>query len=163
MDKMLGGHVTSLKTASTRLCSLQSHDALVILKHFLSLPKLQHNLRSSFCANRPALSEFDDFVHKCLRSILNVSLDNEHWIQASLPVKSGGLEIRRATQIAPSAYLASASGSVSLVSDSSTTNAKCNGSLGRSSHGSVDGIGRSNSSFWCINRITACLGPGDRH
>ena len=105
-----------MKTASTRLCLLQSHDALVILKHSLSLPKLQHNLRSSFCANHQALLEFDDLVRECLRSILNVSLDDEQWSQASLPVKNGGLGIRKAIQIAPSAYLASASGSTSLVS-----------------------------------------------
>jgi len=116
MNKILESHVTSLRTASERLCLLQSHDALVIIKHSLSLPKLQHNLRSTFCANHPSLPVFDDLVRDSLRSILNVPLDDEQWIQASLPVKNGGLGIRKATQIAPSAYLASASGSASLVS-----------------------------------------------
>ena len=38
------------------------------------------------------------------------------WIQASLPVKHGGLGIRSAAQLAPSAFLASAAGSSGLVS-----------------------------------------------
>ena len=44
MDKTLGNHVASLRTASTRLCSLQSHDALGILKH-------------SACQNSSTISE----------------------------------------------------------------------------------------------------------
>ena len=55
-------------------------------------------------------------MRDCLRVILNVTLDKEQWTQASLPVKSGVLGIRKAFQIAPSAYLATASGSASLVS-----------------------------------------------
>lgn len=116
MDKVLGKHIANLKTASSRLSFLQSHDALVILKHSLSLPKLLYNLRSSFCGNHPSLLEFDSLLRECLSHILNVSMDDNQWIQASLPVKSGGLGIRRAHQIAPSAYLASASGANSLVS-----------------------------------------------
>ena len=115
MDKTLNIHVANLKIASTRLGLLQSHDALVILKNSLSLPKLQHNLRSSFCANHAALYEFDELVRECLCSILNVTLEDEQWIQATLPVKNGGLGIRKAIQIAPSAYLASAFGSANLV------------------------------------------------
>ena len=45
-----------------------------------------------------------------------MSLEDDQWLQATLPVKSGGLGIRRAHQIAPSAYLASASGTAALVS-----------------------------------------------
>ena len=60
MDRTLESQVASLKTASSRLGLLQSHDALVILKHSLSLPKLLHNLRSSFCANHQALLDFDE-------------------------------------------------------------------------------------------------------
>ena len=116
MDMTLGSHVDRLRTASSRLSILQSHDALVIIKHALSLPKLLHNLRSSLCVNHRALLDFDELLRDCLRQILNVTLDDDQWIQATLPVKNGGLGIRSVHQIAPSAYLASASGAASLIS-----------------------------------------------
>ena len=48
-------------------------------------------------------------------SITNISLDAESsWIQASLPVREGGLGIWSAVQLAPSAFLASAAGSSDL-------------------------------------------------
>ena len=47
---------------------------------------------------------------------MNIHLDSESsWLQASLPVKAGGIGIRRATQLAPSAFLASAAGCSSIV------------------------------------------------
>ena len=52
----------------------------------------------------------------CLSGVINVSLDDEQWCQASLPVKDGGLGIRSTLQLAPSAFLASASGTRPLVS-----------------------------------------------
>ena len=80
------------------------------------MPKMLHNLRSSYCGENPILHEFDKLLRDCLCQILNVAINDNQWIQASLPVKNGGLGIRSARQIAPSAYLASASGTASLVS-----------------------------------------------
>ena len=42
-------------------------------------------------------------------------VDDVTWTQATLPVKFGGLGIRRAVQLAPSAFLASAAGSSDLI------------------------------------------------
>ena len=39
------------------------------------------------------------------------------WIQATLPVSAGGIEIRRAVQLAPSAFLASTAGTRSIIYD----------------------------------------------
>ena len=39
---------------------------------------------------------------------LNISLSDKAWLQASLPVRWGGIGVRRVVQLAPSAYLASA-------------------------------------------------------
>ena len=47
---------------------------------------------------------------------MNIHLDSESsWLQASLPVKAGGIGIRRATRLAPSAFLASAVGCSSII------------------------------------------------
>ena len=39
---------------------------------------------------------------------LNISLSDKAWLQASLPVRWGGIGVRRVVQLVPSAYLASA-------------------------------------------------------
>ena len=62
------------------------------------------------------LKSFDDILRSTLSSIVNILLDSEFtWLQASLPVKAGGIGIRRATQLAPSAFLASAAGCSSII------------------------------------------------
>src|SRR6476469_7004070 len=48
--------------------------------------------------------------------ILNVDLNDSQWIQATLPVKQGGLGIRRTTHVTPSAFLATAAGVKDLCS-----------------------------------------------
>jgi len=64
--------------------------------------------------------------------VLNVDLNDDQWLQASLPVGEGGLGIRSAQMLAPSAFLASAAStsalqqsilpdSVSLLEDQSVT------------------------------------------
>ena len=46
--------------------------------------------------------------------ILNVDVNDTQWLQASLPVGNGGLGIRSAEMLAPSAFLASAASTHSL-------------------------------------------------
>ena len=50
-----------------------------------------------------------------LSATLNVDLSDEGWQQASLPVRWGGLGVRSAVMLAPSAYLASAASTATLV------------------------------------------------
>ena len=47
------------------------------------------------------------------------------WLQASLPVSEGGLGMRSAAQLAPSAFLASAAGCASLSKDTLPTCLNC--------------------------------------
>ena len=56
------------------LVLLQAHDALVILKKSLAIPKLLYLLRTSDCGNNPLLNEFDNTLRSDLTSILNVDL-----------------------------------------------------------------------------------------
>ena len=53
----------------------------------------------------------------CMSSITNTSIDSSSaaWLQASLPISLGGLGIRSAVEVAPSAFLASAHSSSALV------------------------------------------------
>jgi len=52
--------------------------------------------------------KFDDLLRQCVCNIANADLTDIQWIQASLPVRNGGLGIRRVASLAPSAFLASA-------------------------------------------------------
>ena len=108
LDMCLVSRLNDLTRASERLKLLCRHDALTILRFALCAPKLMHTLRSSPCFGHPRLSEFDSLMRKSLCAVVNVDLTDPQWLQASLPVKFGGLGIRLVSQLAPSAFLASA-------------------------------------------------------
>ena len=54
-----------------------------------------------------ALKTFDEIQKKALEETLNVKLEPNQWQQASLPVKSGGLGIRKIEDLAIPAYFSS--------------------------------------------------------
>ena len=107
VDQALEQRINDLKTAISRLSTLQAHDALVILRISLSIPKLMYTLRTASCHDSSWLVEFDNALKNGLSSILNVGLSDDQWNQASLPVRDGGLGIRSAASLVTSAFLAS--------------------------------------------------------
>lgn len=114
MDLALSRRCDDLARAITRLGSIAAHDALVLLKASFSAPKLLHTIRASPCSGHPALEKFDGLLRKSVSAITNTDLTDVQWIQASLPVRYGGLGIRRVSLLAPSAFLASAAGTRDL-------------------------------------------------
>jgi len=59
-------------------------------------------------------NHFDDLLKSGLSVVINCDLSDLRWLQACLPVRDGGLGIRRAAPLARSAFLASAAGSLNL-------------------------------------------------
>ena len=116
MDQIWDKHKTFLARAASCLALLSAHDVVVILKNSLSLPKILYHLRCTFSGKHPTLTLLDAELRSMLCQILNVDLNDHQWQQASLPVKWGGLGIRKPTQVAPSAFLASVAGTSALVS-----------------------------------------------
>lgn len=114
MVQALNSRCEDLKRASGRLRLLAAHDALILLRVSFSAPKLQHTLRASPCSGHLALESFDGQLRACVSDICNTDLSDIQWIQASLPVRNGGLGIRRVSSLAPSAFLASAAGTLDL-------------------------------------------------
>ena len=101
---------------TSRLQLIEPHLAMILLKNCFSLPKLMYILRTSAAFKFPEhLRTIDNTVRNSLSAITNVEFDNDAWHQASLPVRHGGLGIRRAEDIAPSAFLASHFATESLV------------------------------------------------
>ena len=114
MDISLSGRCTDLALAIDRLKLLAAHDALILLKASFSAPKILHTLRSAPCAGHPDLDRFDGLLKTGLSLITNSSLSDLQWTQASLPIKDGGLGVRRVASLAPSAFLASAASTLDL-------------------------------------------------
>ena len=105
-----------LQLMGKRLSSLRSQDALCLLRHSFAIPKVLFILRSAPCFLSNKLEAFDRLLRSLLSIILNINLDHDgSWLQATLPVRDGGLGVRRAAQLAPSAFLASAAGCSSLI------------------------------------------------
>ena len=65
----------------------------------------------------PELERFDALLRSGLSSIINISISDVNWIRASLLVGDGGLGIRSAALLAPSAFLASVAGTRNLQSN----------------------------------------------
>ena len=108
----------SLRIMGDRLSFLHAQDALLLLRHSFAIPKLLYTLRTAPCFLSHELRSYDDLLRSITSRIANVPLSESDpaWTQASLPVKQGGLGVRSAVQLAPSAFLASAAGSSGLVS-----------------------------------------------
>ena len=116
IDITISMKVDKLKLMGERLSCLSSQDALLLLHHSFAIPNLLYLLRTAPCFLSKQLEVFDDMLWSTLSKVLNVDLDLDRvWLQASLPVCSGGLGVRRSTQLAPSAYLASAAGCSTLL------------------------------------------------
>ena len=103
VDTSLQNKVGELKRAINRLKLLCSHDTLVLLRNSLAMHKLLYTLRTSRCADNRILPYFDETLKSGIITILNVDISNDQWLQASLPVRNGGLEIRSGEMLAPSA------------------------------------------------------------
>src|SRR6218665_729754 len=99
-----------LSIAIERLGMVDKHDALILLRCSMSSPKLLYTLRCCPSVDKPLLDRYDVLLRKGLSSILNIDMTNDQWTQASLPIKLGGLGIRRAASLAIPAFLASAAG-----------------------------------------------------
>ena len=87
MTECLTSRCADLSRAMERLKLISAHDALMLLRNSLSAPKLLYTLRAACCVDHHQLTVFDDH----LSSICNVSLTDDQWLQASLPVRNGGL------------------------------------------------------------------------
>ena len=118
IDQVNCDKTVSLQTMGDRLSYLHAQDALLLLHHSFTIPKLLYTLQSAPCFLSHELSINDNILKSITSRITNVPLGDSDtaWTQASLPVKHRGLGVWSALQLAPSAFLASAAGSSGLVS-----------------------------------------------
>ena len=98
-----------------RFVHFSAHNSLVLLRHSFAIQKLHYLLCTTPCFLSGHLEEY--YVLHSISSITNCPSvqDEKAWLQASVPVKLGGLGIWRAVQVAPSAYLSSTAATSNLV------------------------------------------------
>ena len=95
---------------------LDRHTANFLVKNCFSMTKLMYLLRRSLTfQHSDLLADFDDCLKSCATDICNISFDDIGWIQATLPIRLGSIGLRRASDLALPAYLASISASQSLI------------------------------------------------
>jgi len=114
VDTVLNSKLTEFRRLASRLTTLAAHDALFLLKNCFSIPKLLYTLRCAACYKSSVLEQYDNVIRHTLKIVLNVDLTEDVWRQATLPVSSGGLGVRLATDLALPAFLASVNGAAAL-------------------------------------------------
>jgi len=114
LEKTWSDRCDDLSKAVDRLAKFGSQDALIQLRLSFSAQKVLHLLRCSPSVSHPLLDQFDSLLRSAVQRITNTDLSDSQWMQASLPVKDGGLGVRRVSSLSLPAYLASAASSLSL-------------------------------------------------
>ena len=113
-DHAIEARCSDLRTAIAKLKPISARDALILLRSSFSAPKLLHTLRCTPCEGHPLLTTHDHLLRESVSAICNSHLGDFQWIQASLPVREGGLGIRRVSSLALSAFFASATSTSEL-------------------------------------------------
>ncbi|XP_026331470.1 uncharacterized protein LOC113238842, partial [Hyposmocoma kahamanoa] len=106
----------ALLAAREHLSHLSAHVALVLLRNCLGMPRMTYILRTSptWLFERD-VALVDDVLGVTLEVVLNISLTLPQWCQAALPIRHGGLGVRRVQDVGFVAFLASSYGSADLV------------------------------------------------
>jgi hypothetical protein len=104
MDCALSIRCDDMTRAATRLKLI----ALILLRASFSAPKLMQTLRATPYSGHQALERFHSLLRSCVCTISNTNMTDLQSIQARLPVRNGGLEIRCVSSLASAAFLVSA-------------------------------------------------------
>jgi hypothetical protein len=91
-----------------RLKLLSPHPAFFLLKNSLGVQRVIYAMRTSpsfLCTD--TLERFDETYRSAVENLLSMSVNNNAWLQCSLPTRKGGLGLRLTTQLALPAFLSS--------------------------------------------------------
>ena len=106
----------TVPTLCNRIRGLDTHTAVFFLSHHVSAPRLQYLLRSSpMYKNEKGLREIDNTVRSALTDVCNVKIEDKAWIQATLPLRHGGLGVRSVESFALSCHIASLTAATPLI------------------------------------------------
>jgi len=80
LDQAWADRCDDLSVAINRLCQLRSHDALLLLRSFLSAPNVLRLLRCSPSVAHSSLARFDSLLRSAIQDITNSDLSDIQWL-----------------------------------------------------------------------------------
>ena len=93
---------------TNRIKELDPHTGFSILKNCVAVPKLTYTLRTTpFYRVDNALGSLDAVITNSVMAVTNVNMSDFSLSQSQLPVRMGGIGVRRLSDIAAPAYLSS--------------------------------------------------------
>ena len=117
-DQAFQLRISKVLEAQNRLIDIDNLQIeLHLLRSCLALPKINHLLHTVPPGKAPQqLLLFDKRLRHSLEVITHSSLSDEAWLQATLPIKRGGLGLREAQRTSSIAFISSCNRSRDLVS-----------------------------------------------
>ena len=118
-EDFVSQRVGKIKDCLSKLPVLEdSQIEMSLLRSCLALPKLSFSLRTCPPSHIiQATAAFDDTMHDALSELVGSPLTEWAWLKASLPSSRGGLNLRRASLHAPTAYVGSRAQTSALVAE----------------------------------------------
>lgn len=118
VSSALQAKIIALKSSLGHLKHLSAHVALILLRNCFTMPRVTYILRTApTWMFKQDIEAFDRVLQQGLEAVLNVSFNKAQWLQATLPVRYGGLGVRCANDIGLVAFLASSHASSDLVTN----------------------------------------------
>ncbi|XP_072937198.1 uncharacterized protein [Epargyreus clarus] len=109
--------IQNFHNVSDRLFKINSHMALFLIRNCLFAPKFIYFLRCSpFFKFSNILNDIDTIILNTLSSVSNCQISDRAWTQASLPIRYGGLGVRKISSVSLPAFLSSTHSTQDLVS-----------------------------------------------
>ena len=103
-------------TLIDRTANIGSHAALFFLSRYAAVPRAIYLLRAApVHAAEESLRAIDEKMRGATSQCCNVQLVDDSWTQASLPLRFGGLGVRRLADVALPAYISSVEATRDLV------------------------------------------------
>jgi hypothetical protein len=116
VSRVIRDKTAAMSKSLDHLRHLSAHVSLVLLRNCFSIPRVTYTLRTAPTWMFPrVIQDFDDVLRSGLETLLNVGLEESHWRQAALPIRHGGLGVRRMEDIGLVAFIASSHASLQLV------------------------------------------------
>ncbi len=105
-----------LKLLLSRVHDLKYHIGYYILKHCLAIPKMTYLLRTTPCWKVGGLVKLMDLeIKNTVETLINTQLQEDKWNLSSLPVKYGGIGIRKLFDLMLPAFLSSIHSNILLI------------------------------------------------
>jgi hypothetical protein len=95
LDEALEEHSKKLEQAMVDMRRLPTQGALLLIRSCFGAARVTFLLRTAQCFEHPLLNKMDQQMRIGLEAIVNIRLSDIQWIQATLPIRDGGLGIRR--------------------------------------------------------------------